>query len=137
MDMDTEVYATAICKLVTLAQGDYGGSRVAAQILLSAYNGEAYQLNIVDLCILDENNYQAALLVIRGRVELGREPQTFLKNGDKIFRDLWNRWERYHVKNRAKPDCSNCNGRGFVFDNSDDDESYAENKCPLCKGKGY
>ena len=73
MDIDTETYSQAILKLVTSAQGDTGGARVAAQVLLSAYNGNAYQLNIVDLCNLDKDHYQAALIVIRGRKELGRE----------------------------------------------------------------
>jgi hypothetical protein len=31
--MDKETYAAAIAKLVPLAQGDTGGSRVAAQVL--------------------------------------------------------------------------------------------------------
>jgi len=48
-------------QLMKLAQGDRGGSRVAAQVLLSAYNGGAWQLNIVDLCVLDKSNYKAAL----------------------------------------------------------------------------
>ena len=65
--MDKETYTQAVCKLIELAQGDTGGSRGAAQVLLSAYNGEAWQLNVVDLCVLDKNNYKAALDVIRGR----------------------------------------------------------------------
>jgi hypothetical protein len=103
MDIDTETYSLAIHKLVTLAQGDTGGARVAAQVLLlSAYNGDAYQLNIVDLSNLDKNHYHAALSVIRGRKELDREPQGFLKNGVQIFKALWQQWERYHVENRGK-----------------------------------
>jgi len=38
--MTKQDYAAAIIKLVPLAQGDTGGSRVAAQVLLSAYNGK-------------------------------------------------------------------------------------------------
>jgi len=36
---------------VPLAQGDTGGSRVAAQVLLSAFNGEEWQLNIASSSI--------------------------------------------------------------------------------------
>ena len=57
-------YIDAIIKLVPLAQGDTGGSRVAAQVLLSAYNGNDFQLDIVDLCRLDSGHYQAALAAI-------------------------------------------------------------------------
>lgn len=70
-----------------LAQGDTGGSRVAAQVLLSAYNGEAWQLNVVDLCVLDKSNYKAALDVIRGRVELYIEPHTLIANGIRFSRN--------------------------------------------------
>ena len=76
--MKSERYTAAVLKLIPLAQGDTGGSRVAAQILLSAYNGEEFQLNIVDLTNLDRKHYIAALSVIRGRVELGIEPHTVL-----------------------------------------------------------
>ncbi len=87
--MTTEkVYSAAILKLAALAQGDTGGSRVAAQVLLSAYNGNDFQLNIVDLCTLDRGYYQAALAVIRGRVELGTEPQDLLEDGEHLFREL-------------------------------------------------
>ncbi|MBB5349582.1 hypothetical protein JWG42_14350 [Desulfoprunum benzoelyticum] len=130
--IDKETYGQAVSKLVKLAQGDTGGSRVAAQVLLSAYNGDAWQLNIVDLCVLDKSNYKAALDVIRGRVELYIEPHTLIANGDRIFEELWHSWQRYHVENRAKPLCSTCSGSGrrWVDDST-------EVVCESCKGKGY
>lgn len=130
-------YSTAILKLITLAQGDTGGSRVAAQVLLSAYNGRDFQLDIVDLCSLDSGNYQAALSVIRGRVELRKEPQDFVEKGDEVFRDLWKRWERYHVSNRGLPDCYSCNGSGVVYEDINDETNYARKPCPKCGGKGF
>ena len=130
--IDKETYSQAVSKLVKLAQGDTGGSRVAAQVLLSAYNGEDWQLNIVDLCVLDKTNYQAALEVIRGRVELYIEPHTLLKDGDRIFEELWQRWERYHVKNRAKSLCSACSGSGRRWI-----DVSTEVECESCGGKGY
>ncbi|OGR15893.1 MAG: hypothetical protein A2X81_12270 [Desulfobacterales bacterium GWB2_56_26] len=130
--MDKETYSQAVSQLVKLAQGDTGGSRVAAQVLLSAYNGEAWQLNVVDLCALDKPNYQAALDVIRGRVELYIEPHTLIANGGRIFEELWHRWERYHVENRAKPLCSACSGSGRMWI---DDSTEIE--CKSCGGKGY
>ena len=138
MDIDTETYSQAILKLVTSAQGDTGGgARVAAQVLLSAYNGNAYQLNIVDLCNLDKDHYQAALIVIRGRKELGREPQDFLKNGDQIFKELWQQWERYHVENRGKPTCNLCYGSGLIPEYPDDENNYSQKTCTQCDGRGF
>lgn len=135
--MTKQDYAAAIVKLVSLAQGDTGGSRVAAQVLLSAYNGADFQLDIVDLCNLDRVYYQAALAVIRGRVELREEPQNFVKNGDEVFRDLWHRWERLHVSNRGIPDCFTCHGSGSVYVDPEDDTNYDRKPCPKCGGKGF
>jgi len=60
------------------------------------------------------------------------EPQTLIANGDKIFKELWHKWERYHVENRAKPHCSACSGSGWRWiDDSTGDE------CESCGGKGY
>ncbi len=46
-------------------------------------------------------SYCSALAVIRGRVEFGTEPQNLLEDGDRLFHELWKRWERYHVANRG------------------------------------
>jgi len=135
--MTKQDYAAAIIKLVPLAQGDTGGSRVAAQVLLSAYNGNDFQLDIVDLCGLDSGHYQAALAVIRGRVELREEPQNFVENGDEVFRDLWQQWQRLHVTNRGLPDCFTCHGSGSVYVDPDDDTNYDRKPCPKCGGKGF
>jgi len=101
-EITLEEYMAGIETLVPLAQGDTGGSRVAAQVLLSAYNGEAFQLNIVDLGALDEKYYLAALAVIRGRTELRVEPHTLIFDGDKIFPELWKDWKGYHVQSRGQ-----------------------------------
>ena len=135
--MTKQDYAAAIVKLVSLAQGDTGGSRVAAQVLLSAYNGADFQLDIVALGNLDHGYYQAALAVIRGRVELREEPQNFVKNGDEVFRDLWQQWQRLHVTNRGLPDCYTCHGSGSVYVDPDDDTNYDRKPCPKCGGKGF
>ncbi len=95
-----EEYRQAVVRLVTLAGGDTGGSRVAAQVVLSAYNGHEWQLSIPDLCNLDSSNYQAALNVIRGRTELLTEPQKLITDGEDHFRRLWKQWERYHLSNQ-------------------------------------
>jgi hypothetical protein len=93
-------YAEAVKLLVKLAQTDCGGARVAAQVLLSAYNGNNWQCNLVDLCNLDAAHYRAAIIVIRSRVELNSEPQRLIANGDAIFDRLEEDWQSYHVKNR-------------------------------------
>jgi hypothetical protein len=135
--MDKEIYGQAIRKLVTTAQGDTGGARVAAQVLLSAHDGSVFQLNIVELGNLDEAHYQAALTVIRGRTELGEEPAGFLENGDKVLKELWLQWERYHVENRGKPTCNVCWGSGQIPEYPDDEMNDSKIACSQCGGKGY
>lgn len=95
-----EDYAEAVLILVKLAQTDSGGARVAAQVLLSLYNGNNWHVDLTDLCNLDCTNYRAALDAIRGRVEFSREPQRMIENGEAIFDQLEAGWQAYHVRNR-------------------------------------
>lgn len=127
-------YEGAVVECIKLARQGTSGGRAAAQALLSAYNGYDFQLNVVDLCFLDQKNYQLVLMVIRGRYETGREPHNMVENGDKIFRELWDQWIRLHVKERGKEECPDCNGHGKLWPNPDDDNDTKE--CPRCKGKG-
>jgi hypothetical protein len=93
-------YAGAVRMLVKLAQKDCGGSRAAAQVLLSTYNGDNWHCDLTDLCNLDAGNYRAAIIVIRGRVELNCEPQRLIDDGNAVFAELEQEWQAYHVKNR-------------------------------------
>ena len=67
--------------------------------------------------------------------ELGIEPHTLVNNGDKIFEDLWLKWERYHVTNRGIPDCYFCYGTGMVY--ADEKGGDELKQCPECDGKGF
>jgi len=131
--MKTEEYAAAVAKLVDLAQQGTGGGRVAAQVVLSAYNGFDFQLDITDLGNLDRSNFEAAMTVIRGRYELSMEPQNVIANGEKIFARLWDRYSRLNVKNRGKVDCRRCDGRGALFADEDDETG---TPCKVCDGTG-
>lgn len=129
-----EEYSKAIATLVSIAQQDFGGSRAAAQVLLSAYNGSAFQLDVTDLCILDCENFEAAMTVIRGRKELMREPHQMIPNGDLLFSNLWDQWICLHVEERGKRDCPDCDGRGKTRASIDDDLPTI--KCNRCNGSG-
>lgn len=93
-------YATAVSKLIGLARTDVGGSRAAAQVLLSLYNGDDFHVDLTDLCLLDEHYYQAAMIAIRGRIEFRNEPHEMIGGGGRIFEQLWEDWKHLHVKNR-------------------------------------
>jgi len=95
-------YAVAVEELIKMARKDCSASRVCAQVLLSAYNGDAFQLDITDLCLLDDAYYDHAMTVIRGRIESRIEPNELIVDGSLVFEELWNQWRSYHVKKRGK-----------------------------------
>ncbi|MCI5462893.1 hypothetical protein [Escherichia coli] len=70
-----EEYRLAVNALVDVAITETSGGRAAAQVLLSAWNGYVWQLDIPDLCYLDYDLLEQALIVIQGRVMLMKEPQ--------------------------------------------------------------
>lgn len=128
--------------VVTLANCVYihpttSGARICANVLLSTYNGDEFHFSLVDLCNLDINLYQAALAVIRGRVECRREPQTLIKNGDDVFGYLWENYEHLSVVNRAKRQCDRCYGDGKLYKTEEDEEQGRGEVCWKCEGRGW
>lgn len=132
----TEEYATAVINCVRLARQGTGGGRVAAQALLSAYNGNAFQLDVADLCTLDTGNFEHVMRLIRGRYELNLEPHKVVENGSKIFSSLWDQWSRFHLEERAKRECPSCDGRGKVYINTRDEDDMSSEPCARCSGTG-
>jgi hypothetical protein len=95
-------YTNAVTTLVKLANMDCGGARVAAQVLLSTYNGDNWHMDLVDLCNLSGEYYRAAIIVIRCRVEICREPHHMINNGTAVFDRLEKEWQSYHVAKRYR-----------------------------------
>jgi len=127
-------YGQSILALMKLAKGDTGGSRIAAEVILSAYNGSYFQLSVPALCRLDDDNYRHAMTVIHGRRVTFREPQGFIENGDDQFSDLWDQWKDVlHVEERFKSMCGSCYGTGKKQD--EEGESTSED-CWSCNGYG-
>lgn len=93
-------YRDAVQRLVTVAQTDTSNARAAAQVLLSLYNGYEYHVDLTDLGLLDYTNLQAALIAIRGRVFVSKEPHEVIENGKRIFAALTDEWSHLHVSNR-------------------------------------
>lgn len=85
-------YRQAVLKLLPLAQDCTGGSKPAAMVLLSAYNGDSFTVSVQDLCNLDESNFAAAMEVIFRRCRTYRSPQDVIENGPAIFEELAEQW---------------------------------------------
>ena len=142
--MTKDDYKKAVAGLMDLAEQCSGGSRVAAQVLLSAYNGFDFQLDVSDMGNLDRKNFELAMAVIRGRYECGMEPHNALPDGDNRFDRLYDRFKgRFHVTNRGKVDCPKCDGRGRIYKTQEEDEPgvpceycLATGRVCACKGRG-
>lgn len=93
-------YRDAVLLLVSVAQTDTSNARAAAQVLLSLYNGYEYHVDLTDLGVLDYINLQAALIAIRGRIFVSKEPHDVIENGKKIFAVLADEWAHLHVSKR-------------------------------------
>lgn len=128
-------YEEAVRLLTGLAQTDTSGGRAAAQVVLSAYNGDEWQLDVTELSLLDGKYYQAAIDVIRGRKELMLEPHNLIDGGREIFHRIWDQWRRYHIRNRWKQTCFTCNGRGKIVEYDDHDRE-TKTPCSRCDGTG-
>lgn len=131
MAITIEEYAHSVSVLVHLALQDTSGSRAASQVLLSAYNGFEFQLNITDLGCLDEHYYEHALNVIRGRIECSCEPHFLIKNGSTVFCMLWDNWHGLHIGERHKVKCQTCDGYGKVYADAFSEDGKV---CTTCNG---
>ena len=77
---------------LTVTASDYQGSRTAAQVLLSLYDGSEWHMDLTDLGVLDWGYLQHALIVIRGRLVLGQSVEAAIDNGDQVFSHLCTLW---------------------------------------------
>ena len=125
-------YAQAVQTLLPVAMSDTGQSRICAQVLLSAYNGNNFQLDVSALGGLDCSLFEAAIIVIQGRTDCRTEPHELVPYGDRLFMNLHEDWIRLHVKQRHKVRCPQCDGYGRVYDADDRDTG----KCSRCEGDG-
>lgn len=76
---------------VRLAQGGTSGGRVMARVLLAAYNGYRFPLDLSDLAILGDEAFEHALNVIRLR-HMGHEPHNFFVDGGDLFEAIADGW---------------------------------------------
>ncbi|MBU2708433.1 hypothetical protein KCM76_20740 [Zooshikella marina] len=91
----------AVQQLAELALGDNGFSaEAAAQVLLSCWRGYDYHISAADLCNLENDYLEAALIVLRSRAQDWSEPQTVIVDGDAVFSLLAKKWK--YLKNRER-----------------------------------
>ena len=87
------ILVDSLVRLTRLAAlSDTGGANAASQVLLAAYNGSDYPLDISELGRLDPSHFEDAMNVMRLRVEFGREPHEFFANGEVVFEAIAAKW---------------------------------------------
>lgn len=85
-------YQQAVKTLLPVALTDTSGGRVAANLLLSLYDSDTYPFPIADLGVLDLVLLEHALIALRGRVVLAKEPHTVVVDGKAHFSRLVALW---------------------------------------------
>jgi len=129
-----ESYAAAVSHLVEVTRmRGTSGARACAVLLLSLYNGHEWHMDLTDLCVLDLEIYASALIAVRGRTELMKEPHRMIEGGSDILNDLWDRYRHLSVAEVWKPECRSCEGRGETYD----DNGEPKGLCQRCDGHGY
>lgn len=112
-------------------------ANVCASVLLSCYSGAEFHVNLSSIGIIDFDLYQAALAVIRGRVERGMEPHEMIDGGSDIFPRLCEEYRHLTVINRAKKSCDCCDGLGKFYKTDDDYQQGRGETCTECDGRGW
>ena len=80
---------------------DTSGARVFATLLASMYNGRRVKLNVSDLKLLDQGNFEHAMNCIRLCQETHREPHEFFQNGGELFERMIQQWGFEKKQRRA------------------------------------
>lgn len=101
-EVTEEQYGEAVVQLVECALNhpDTSGGRVCGQVLLGIWNSNNWHLDIVDLCYLDQWLEAAAWTAMKGRVQLRKEPQHVINNGDLVFDQLREEFAHLSVRRR-------------------------------------
>ena len=78
---------------VMSAQLDCGSSRVFAQFIASLYNGYRFKADVSDIGVLDPENFEHLMNVLRLCYMTQREPLTFIDNGSEVFEGIISQWD--------------------------------------------
>lgn len=98
-------YKAALEKLVKATVHGGSGSRAAAQILLSLYNGSDWQMDLTDLRLLDPESREAAITALKFDAQVNEEPHTVLDDGNAIYDRLKHAWPTLYNPIRHHDDC--------------------------------
>lgn len=82
----------ALRRLLELAQGDTGQSRVVGLFLLGLYNGEEHPLDLTELRLLDHRLVEDCLTVLRMDSCPEKEVHEYFENGTALWQALRSRW---------------------------------------------
>lgn len=90
-------YDDAVLRLLKFAESDSGASAPAATVLLSIETQGQWKFDLTDLSILDPDNFEAAICVMKYWHEQQVTPSSILVDGQEIFQELRKKWA--HLRN--------------------------------------
>lgn len=90
---------TALKRLVEVAQGDSGQSRVIASFLLSLYNSYRFRFNLVELRSLDFGLFDDCISVLKMDYQPEVDVHERIENGSEIWELLATQWKNNETEN--------------------------------------
>lgn len=82
----------ALKRLLPVAQGDTGQSRVIARFLLGCYNGMRFPFDLTDLRSLDYALFDDCMAVLKMDAQPSQEVHCYFDNGGEVFEQLAKDW---------------------------------------------
>jgi len=87
-----EAGLAALQRLLKVAHGVTGQSRVAALFLLGLYNGPDFKFDLTDLRYLDSNLVEDCLALLRMDSNPEKEVHQYIENGQEVWQGLRSTW---------------------------------------------
>lgn len=84
--------AEALAKLMNVAQGHSGQSRIVASFLLSCYNGTRFKFDLTDFRALDLVIFEDCMKLLRMDYKPAHEVHRYFVDGSKVFEQMAERW---------------------------------------------
>lgn len=82
----------ALHRLLNVARGHAGQSRVIARFLLGLYNGTRFKVDLTDFRLLDQELFDDCVAVLRMDSRPEREVHQYFEDGGKIWEQLAEDW---------------------------------------------
>jgi hypothetical protein len=92
--------ASALIRLLKIAQGDSGQCRHVAAFLLGLYNGDRFKFDLTDFRCLDTAIFNDCITVLKMDFQPAQEVHCYFQNGGQIWEQMARDW---NIRDYTKP----------------------------------